>query len=70
MEYLSHYRGIYKSVIRCPKCNARHYPTRIDRKHLEADKYYEVVCGCGYVYRIKDLKRTLVISGRRYDDGK
>lgn len=69
MEFLSHYRGIYKSVIRCPKCNARHYPTRIDRKHLDADGYYDVECGCGYVYKIKDLKRTLVISGRRYDDG-
>ena len=68
MEFMSAYRGIYKSVIRCPKCNARYYPTRIDRKHLESDKYYDVKCGCGYVYRIKDLKRTIVISCSRNDD--
>lgn len=69
MELRMRYRSKLRSVIRCPQCNARHYPTRIDRKHLDADGYYDVECGCGYVYKIKDLKRTLVISGRRYDDG-
>jgi transcription elongation factor Elf1 len=61
----------YKTVIRCPRCNARHYSTRIDRKHLNDNGYYDVDCGCGYGYRIKDTNgSSLVISGRRYDNGK
>lgn len=70
MDCMSHYMRRFKTVIRCPKCNARHYPTRLDRKHLNEDKYYDIVCGCGYTYRIKDMNRTLVISSRRDNDGK
>lgn len=60
----------YKVIIRCPQCNARHYPTRLDWKHLSEDGFYAVRCGCGYEYRIKEGKEALVISGGRYQNGK
>lgn len=69
MDIASRYRGFSKSVIRCPQCNARHYQTRSDRKDLDAYGYYDVHCSCGYIYRIKALKDTLIISGRRVDNG-
>ena len=69
MDCLSLYRSRSKSIIRCQNCKSRHYPTRNDRINLEKNKYYDVFCKCGYVYRIKDLNHTLVVSGRRIGNG-
>lgn len=66
MDYLSHkFRSKYRTVIRCPRCNARFYPTRICRKRLNENGYFDVDCGCGYGYRVKEVKETLIISGKR-----
>ena len=58
----------YKVVIRCPRCDARHYPTRIDNKHLQEDKQYEVKCGCGHRYWVVDGKTYLYIKENRRDE--
>ena len=57
----------HKAIIRCPQCNARHYPTRLDNKKLAEDGRYGVACGCGLHYWVMDGGSDLII--RRYRDG-
>lgn len=68
MEYSSRsWNKKYKVVIRCPDCNARHYPTRLDNKSLADNGAYMVHCGCGLNYWVLDKDKDLVI--RRYRNG-
>lgn len=64
----SEWRNKYKMTIRCPKCNARHYPTRTDNRYLENDGQYMVKCsgrGCNHKYWVVDGKTHLYIKEYR-----
>lgn len=64
-EAWKNWRNKYKIVIRCPRCNARHYPNRADNKNMEETGQYCVYCGCGHKYFVVDGATNLYIKEYR-----
>lgn len=46
------WNGLSPRKIRCPECNARHFPNRNDTKRYVEEGSYAVVCGCGCEYQV------------------
>lgn len=57
----------YKAIIKCPICNAKHYPVRYETKRLHEFGEYDVLCNCGQKYKVKMGTMGVIIRRNRDD---